>query len=354
MDRTDRDVLEIESRLRAAWVDQRDSDVVERVRQRLLAEMARHSAAPTPWWRRGWPVAGFAVGFAAGAAVVLVAVGLASRGHLASIPFSYGKTTIQPTASARPAAIFLPACLPADIPLSVEAPATTGSVIITLKVSNPGESCHLHTKVSVVPQDASGLPLTVRGSPATAPADTDLPYGSSGTPIAVFAWANWCSGAGSFALSASMADQPTSAAISLPIGPRCIDRFRPSQLVSLSSPAVTVVPLPLAERTITGFYDAINARDYANAYGYLGSALQARQSYQHFVDGFSDTVHDDLLQVYVETIRPDGTVTVYLDFIAHRTQDSSEYAGTYVIGYQAGEPHILSAQLRELWKKPQP
>jgi hypothetical protein len=353
MDNVNRGLLELESRLRAAWVDPRDAETVERVRQRMLAEMARHSLAPKPWWRPDWPVSAFAVGFAAGAAVVLIAVGLASRGHLAPIPFSYGGTRIQPTASATPAAVFLPACLPADIPLSVEAPATTGSVIITVKASNSGDSCHLHTRITVVPQGSSGLPLAVTGSPATAPADTDLPYGASGTPIAVYAWANWCGGAGPFGLSASMPDQPA-AAISVAAGPRCVDRARPSQLVSLSMPAVTVVSLPLAERTITGFYDAINAHDYPNAYAYLGIRLQANQPYRQFVAGFADTVRDDLVQLYVQTIRPDGTVTVHVDFIAHRTQDSSEYAGTYVIGYEAGEPRLLSGQLTELWRKPQP
>jgi hypothetical protein len=149
-----------------------------------------------------------------------------------------------------------------------------------------------------------------------------------------------------------MAEQQTT--VSVPAGPRCIDQARASQLVSLSSPAVGVVPLPLAERTITGFYDAINAHDYANAYTYLGTASQLQQPYPKFVAGFADTVHDDLVQLYVQSIKPDGTVTVHVDFIAHRTQDSSEYAGTYVIGYEAGEPHILSAQVSELWRKPQP
>jgi hypothetical protein len=72
------------------------------------------------------------------------------------------------------------------------------------------------------------------------------------------------------------------------------------------------------------------------------------------VAGFADTVHDELVQLYVQTIKPDGTVAVHIDFIAHRTQDSSEYAGTYVIGYEGGEPHILSAQVSTLWTKPQP
>lgn len=353
MDKVDPRLVELESRMRAAWVDPRDSESVDRVRQRLLAEMARQSAAPKPWWRREWPVSTFALGFVAGAAAVLLAVGFAGGGHLPNIQFSYGGTT-RASASPTPAAAFLPACLPADTPLSVEAPATTGSVIITVRASNSGDSCHLHTKVTVVPRDASGLALAVPGSPATATADTDLPYGASGTPIAVFAWANWCGGAGPFGLSASMPDQPGPAAISLPAGPRCIDRTRPSQLVSLSAPAVMVVSLPLAERTVTGFYDAINAHDFANAYGYLGSELQAGQAYRQFVAGFSDTVHDDLVQLYVQTIRPDGSVTVHVDFVAHRTQDSSEYAGTYVIGYEAGEPHIVSAQVTELWRRPQP
>lgn len=354
MDRLDPRLGEVESRLRAAWVDPRDSDTVDRVRHGLAAAMARQSAAPAPWWRREWRIPTFALGFAAGAAAVLVAVTLAERGHLPNIlQYTPGKSTTS-VSSPTPQAAFLPACLPADIPLSVDGPAATGSVIITIKAANAADSCHLHSKITLVPRDAGGLPLAVRGSPATTPVDTDLPSGASGTPIAVFAWANWCGAATSFDVSASMADQPAPTTIALTAGPRCVDRSRPSQLVSLSTPAVTVVPLQLAERTATGFYDAINAHDYANAYAYLGPALQARQSYPRFVAGFSDTVHDDLVQVFVQTIRPDGTVTVYVDFVAHRTQDSSEYAGTYVIGYEAGEPRLLSGQLSELWRKSQP
>lgn len=349
MDKIDPQLLEVESRLRAVWVDPRDSETVDRVRHRLLAAMARRSAPAAPWWRRDWRVSTFTVGFAAGAAAVLIAVALAGRGHLPSFQGQIGAAT-----QSRPAPVFLVACLPAEIPLSVEAPATTGSVIITVKASNGGESCHLRSKVTVLAQDAAGVPLAVRGSPATAPVETDLPYGASGLPIAVYAWANWCGSAGAFDLSASMADQPTPTAISVPSGPRCIDKTRPSQLVSLNTPAVTVVPLLLAERTLTGFYDAINAHDFANAYAYMGTAMHSRQTYRQFVSGFSDTVHDDLIEVSVQTIRPDGTVTVYVDFIAHRTQDSSEYAGTYVIGYEAGEPHLLSGELQELWRKPQP
>jgi len=353
MSKLDPRLSELEPRLRAAWVDPRDSETVDRVRQGLLAAMARHSASPAPWWRREWRMPMFALGFAAGAAAVLLAVTLAERGHLANIQFNPGRSTTS-VGSPTPGTAFLPACLPTNIPLSVEGPAATGSVIITVRAANAADSCHLHSKVTVVPHDAGGLPLPVRGSPATAPVDTDLPFGASRTPIAVFAWANWCGAASSFDVSASIADQPAPVAVALTAGPRCVDRTRPSQLVSLSTPAVTVVPLQLAERTVTGFYDAINAHDYANAYSYLGSTLQTQQSYQRFVAGFSDTVHDDLVQVFVETIRPDGTVTVYVDFIAHRTQGSSEYAGTYVIGYEAGEPRLLTGQLSELWRKSQP
>jgi hypothetical protein len=339
----DPDLAELDARLQTAWVDPRDHETVGRVRQRLLAEMARSSAAPRPWWRRDWPVSTFAFGFAAGAAAVALAVGLAGSGHLPSFQVGPSKG-IQPSPSPSAQTSFLPPCLPIDIPLTVDAPATTGSVIITVKASNPGFSCHLRSKVTVAP--------SVLSSSAAAPAETDLPFGASGTPVAVVAWANWCGAAGPFTVNVSMAEQETS--ISVPVGPRCIDRARPSQLVSLSTPAVSVVPLPLAERTITAFYDAINAHDYANAYAYLGTASQLQQPYQKFAAGFADTVHDDLVQLYVQTIKPDGTVAVHIDFIAHRTQDSSEYAGTYLIGYEAGEPHILSAQVSVLWTKPQP
>ncbi|HYS28740.1 MAG TPA: hypothetical protein VEQ12_04450, partial [Candidatus Limnocylindria bacterium] len=160
MDNDDPKLRELDTRLQTAWVDSRDAEIVGRVRQRLLAEMARRSAPPRPWWRRDWPVSSLAVGFAAGAAAVLIAVGFAGRSQLPS--FRVGPIVVVQTTPSSPAKTsFLPACLPADIPLAVDAPSTTGSVIITVKASNPGESCHLRSKVTVVP--------SAMGSPATTP-----------------------------------------------------------------------------------------------------------------------------------------------------------------------------------------
>jgi hypothetical protein len=101
MDSDDPKLRELDARLQAAWVDPRDAETVGRVRQRLLAEMARGSAAPRPWWRRDWPVSSLALGFAAGAAAVLLAVGLAGRSHLPAFPpTSHWRSTLRPPRAA--------------------------------------------------------------------------------------------------------------------------------------------------------------------------------------------------------------------------------------------------------------
>ncbi len=73
------------------------------------------------------------------------------------------------------------------------------------------------------------------------------------------------------------------------------------------------------------FYNAINARDYATAYGYLSTARQSLQSFRVFQEGFADTTHDQVLDLSDQGAAPDSTELVTIRFIAHHT-DGTDHA----------------------------
>jgi hypothetical protein len=94
------------------------------------------------------------------------------------------------------------------------------------------------------------------------------------------------------------------------------------------------------------YYQAIDARDYARAYSYLGSRFTSRQSLQNFAEGFSDTAYDDLTinAVYPDTARArvvyDVTITAW-----HLDGAILRYTGTYVEGQEGGETKLIDANI---------
>ncbi|HJQ47224.1 MAG TPA: zinc ribbon domain-containing protein [Amycolatopsis sp.] len=75
---------------------------------------------------------------------------------------------------------------------------------------------------------------------------------------------------------------------------------------------------------VTEFYDAVNGRDYATAWNLGGKNL--RPSYQNFVDGYADTLHDDLTVTSV-----DGTI-VQVTLTAHESGGRSRtFEGSYTV-----------------------
>jgi hypothetical protein len=88
-----------------------------------------------------------------------------------------------------------------------------------------------------------------------------------------------------------------------------------------SSPAAPTTP----QGVVTAYYDAINNRDYATAYG-LNSQAQHSESYASFKQGYSDTEHDSL------TITGVSGDTVSIALVAQHTDGSLlHFSGTYTV-----------------------
>jgi hypothetical protein len=94
------------------------------------------------------------------------------------------------------------------------------------------------------------------------------------------------------------------------------------------------------------YYQAIDARDYTRAYGFLGSRFTSRQSLQNFAAGFSDTAYDDLTinAIYPDTaghrVLYDVTITAW-----HRDGAILRFTGTYVEGQEDGETKLVDAHI---------
>ena len=93
---------------------------------------------------------------------------------------------------------------------------------------------------------------------------------------------------------------------------------------------------------VAEYFKAINARDYATAYGYLDTSWQSRQSFQAFQLGFADTVADEILDLSDQGAEPDSTHLVTIRFIAHHADATDrEFAGWYRVRMR-GSHWVLS------------
>ena len=109
----------------------------------------------------------------------------------------------------------------------------------------------------------------------------------------------------------------------------------------------TATPTQQAQATVQQYYTDINAQNYQDAY-YLW--VNNTDTYNHFVQGFAHTHHDDI--ILGDAIpQTDGTVQVNLTVQA--TEDASgggtqvsTYKGYYTVGQQAdGSWKIINGQL---------
>ncbi len=348
MDSGDSELEALDARLQAAWVEPGDEPALARVRARLRTHMALNPMpARQPW--TPWMPTFLGLGAVAVSAAILLTTIAIRQGILLPPP---GPATSPPplvagSAPVNPAG--LPPCAGSQLSLSLAAQARGGSVVIGAGAANAGATCHLRAQLTLTVADAEQRPLAVTHNPDASIVESDLPPAPTGVgpiPLASYAWSNWCGASGPFTLIATTGGAETSASQSAT--PRCDNRGAPSQLVLLETPSVTVMPATLAVRTVRSFFDAINAKDYANAYDAYAPALQSRQPYPQFVQGFTTTTSDMIVKIAASGLRGDGAVNVSIDFIAHRTTDSSEYLGTYVVAYVDGEPRIVAAQNTEV------
>ncbi len=97
------------------------------------------------------------------------------------------------------------------------------------------------------------------------------------------------------------------------------------------------------------YYQAIDARAFSIAYGYLGGRFTSEQSLPAFTAGFADTVYDDLV---VDAVEPDP---IYNRLVSHVTitawhTDGAilRFVGTYTEGSEGGAPKLVDAALAEV------
>jgi serine/threonine protein kinase len=123
------------------------------------------------------------------------------------------------------------------------------------------------------------------------------------------------------------------------------------------TPAATTPPTPTlmqqASATVQQYFDDINIRDYSDAYNFLGSNLQSKQTYSDFVSGFSNTEHDNI-QIGNITSNSDGTFNVPTTINA--TEDNvpgpgthiSIFQGYYIVGMENGQWKLLDASFKKV------
>ena len=115
----------------------------------------------------------------------------------------------------------------------------------------------------------------------------------------------------------------------------------------------TLSPVQHASATVQQYFDDINIRDYSDAYNFLGSKLQNKQTYNNFVSGFSNTEHDNI-QIGNITANSDGTFNVPVTIDS--TEDNvpgpgthiSTYQGYYTVGMENGQWKLLDASLKKV------
>ncbi|HEX6484607.1 MAG TPA: serine/threonine-protein kinase [Ktedonobacteraceae bacterium] len=126
----------------------------------------------------------------------------------------------------------------------------------------------------------------------------------------------------------------------------------PTSLPTATTPP-TPTPMQQAGATVQHYFDDINIRDYSDAYNFLGSNLQNKQTYSDFVSGFSNTEHDNI-QIGNITSNSDGTFNVSVTINA--TEDNvpgpgthiSIYQGYYIVGMENGQWKLLDASFKKV------
>jgi hypothetical protein len=100
---------------------------------------------------------------------------------------------------------------------------------------------------------------------------------------------------------------------------------RPASSTPASSPRSSPAAPTTPQGVVTAYYDAINNRDYATAYG-LNSQAQGSESYAKFKQGYSDTEHDSL------TVTGVSGDTVSISLVAQHNDGSIlKFSGTYTV-----------------------
>ncbi|HEV7236191.1 MAG TPA: hypothetical protein VGN15_08430, partial [Ktedonobacteraceae bacterium] len=133
-----------------------------------------------------------------------------------------------------------------------------------------------------------------------------------------------------------------------------VTQIATSIVTPTATPIVTQTVLSssdYARATIQEYYRAINAQDYQTAYNLWGSNFQSTNSYNSFVAGYANTLHDDLT---INSTTPLSDGTINMDITLNATENtasgtvSSTYQGTYIIGLENGAWKFLSGTFHKV------
>ncbi len=98
----------------------------------------------------------------------------------------------------------------------------------------------------------------------------------------------------------------------------------------------------MARSTIQHYYDAINSKDYHTAYDlWQDNATGNGQSYDQFVAGYNNTVHDDITIDNI-TVQDENTANVDVTITATEQNGTETFHASYVIGKVSDTWRILS------------
>jgi hypothetical protein len=111
----------------------------------------------------------------------------------------------------------------------------------------------------------------------------------------------------------------------------------------IAGPPTATTPPQQARAIVQAFYDDINQRNYPAAYNLLGKSFHSTQAYCRFVEGYTDTKHDQITFDTVTSL-PDGTVNVGVTIDAEATTGvHSIYQWESTVGQEDGYWKILTA-----------
>jgi hypothetical protein len=115
-------------------------------------------------------------------------------------------------------------------------------------------------------------------------------------------------------------------------------------------PTSTPTSAQIAQAVVLQYYDDINNKNYQDAYNLQKFSDQGNQGYDHFVNGYANTLHVD---VTIDNIFPlaDGTVRVEVTLHALDSTSSGNvtktYQGYYIVGPDNGTWKLLSAHIMQ-------
>ena len=118
-----------------------------------------------------------------------------------------------------------------------------------------------------------------------------------------------------------------------------------------ATPTATLTPQQAAQTLITKYYADIDNKDYQSAYNLWGSDYQSKNPYQQFMNGFSNTLHDDVT-LQSSAVNTDGTIQQNIT-LSVQQQDSNGnvtvqgYYGYYIVGQENGQWKLITANIQQ-------